>query len=130
MCLIIQEICCSSQVLKPWRLDQEISEEGLFIKAGQIPDGSRQIAIYRGLMILDSSRQILSIEVSTATWQMYLSRITKFRFLDLIFGPCWHVCVGFSFLTTLNIYKAYFKGHHIGFMKISVMVICESPCYW
>ena len=36
MCLILQETCCSSLVLKPWRLDQETSEEKLFIKAGQI----------------------------------------------------------------------------------------------
>ena len=26
MCLILQETCCSSLVLKPWRLDQETSE--------------------------------------------------------------------------------------------------------
>ena len=36
MCLILQETCCSSLVLKPWRLDQETSEENLFTKAGQI----------------------------------------------------------------------------------------------
>ena len=36
MCLILQEICCSSLVLKSWRLDQETSEEKLFIKVGQI----------------------------------------------------------------------------------------------
>ena len=43
-------------------------------------------------------------------------RIMKFRFPDLVFGPCWHVCVGFFFfffLTTLDIYKAYFRSHHI-----------------
>ena len=34
MCLILQETCCSSQVFKSWRLDQKISEEKLFIKAG------------------------------------------------------------------------------------------------
>ena len=36
ICLILQETCCLSLVLKPWRLDQETSEEKLFIKAGQI----------------------------------------------------------------------------------------------
>ena len=36
MCLILQETCCSSLVLMPWRLDQETSEEKLFIKVGQI----------------------------------------------------------------------------------------------
>ena len=34
MCLILQETRCSSLVLKPWRLDQETSEEKLFIKVG------------------------------------------------------------------------------------------------
>ena len=37
MDLRLQETCCSSQVLKPWRFDQEISEEVLFIKAQQNP---------------------------------------------------------------------------------------------
>ena len=36
MCLILQETCCSSLVLKPWRLDPETSKEKLFIKARQI----------------------------------------------------------------------------------------------
>ena len=36
MCLILQETCCSSLVLKPLRLDQETSEEKLFIKVEQI----------------------------------------------------------------------------------------------
>ena len=34
MSLVLQETC-SSQVLKPWRLDQETSEEKLFIKTRQ-----------------------------------------------------------------------------------------------
>ena len=33
MCLIVPERCCSSLVLKLWRLDQETSEEKLFTKA-------------------------------------------------------------------------------------------------
>ena len=36
MSLILQETCCSSLALKPWRLDQETSKEKLFIKARQI----------------------------------------------------------------------------------------------
>ena len=36
MCLILQETCYSSLVLKPWKLDQETSEEKFFIKAKQI----------------------------------------------------------------------------------------------
>ena len=42
MCLTLQETCCSSLVLKPWRLDQETSEEKLFIKVWQI---ARQLRI-------------------------------------------------------------------------------------
>ena len=36
MGLVLQETCCLSLVLKPWRFDQEISKEKLSIKAGQI----------------------------------------------------------------------------------------------
>ena len=61
MCLILQETCCSNLALKPWRLDQETSEEKLLTKVGQIAwhlwiDSSItawQIAIYQGLMRLD-----------------------------------------------------------------------------
>ena len=49
----LQETCCSSQVLKPWKSDQETSEEELFIKARQ---KSRQDPFYRDLMLkLDTS---------------------------------------------------------------------------
>ena len=41
MSLVLQETCCSSQVLKPWRLDQEKIEEKLFIKARQKQSLSR-----------------------------------------------------------------------------------------
>ena len=90
MCLILQETCCSSLVLKPYRFDQETSEEKLFTKAEQIGQhlwtdsstAARQIAIYRGLMRFD---------------RYYLSRLREFKFSDLIFGPCLCVCVGFLF---------------------------------
>ena len=36
MGLVLQEICCSSQVLKTWRLVYETSEEKLFIKSSYI----------------------------------------------------------------------------------------------
>ena len=36
MGLVLQEICCWSQVLKTWRLDQKTSEENLFIKSRQM----------------------------------------------------------------------------------------------
>ena len=32
-----EETCCSSQILKTWRLAQETSEEKLFIKSRQMP---------------------------------------------------------------------------------------------
>ena len=46
MGLRLQETCCSSQVLKPWRSNQETSEEELFIKAQQ---QSQQKDFYRDL---------------------------------------------------------------------------------
>ena len=46
MGLRLQETCCSSQVLKPWRSDQETSEEELFIKARK---QSQQKDFYRDL---------------------------------------------------------------------------------
>ena len=36
MSLVLQETCCSSQVLKTWKLVQETSEEMMFIKSWQI----------------------------------------------------------------------------------------------
>ena len=36
MDLLLQKACCSSQVLKIWKLVQETSEEKLFIKSRQI----------------------------------------------------------------------------------------------
>ena len=36
MGLVLQETCCSSQVLKTWRLIQETSEEKLLINSWQI----------------------------------------------------------------------------------------------
>ena len=47
-----------------------------------------------------------------SSWQkLYLSRITKFRFLDLFFTHIQAILCRFYFLTTLDIYKDYFKGH-------------------
>ena len=50
MGLVLQETCCSRQVLKPWKLDQETSEEKLFIKARQKLDKISTDNIYQGLM--------------------------------------------------------------------------------
>ena len=46
MGLGLQETYCSSQMLKPYRSDQETGEEKLFIKSRQ---QSRQRDFYRGL---------------------------------------------------------------------------------
>ena len=46
MGLGLQETCCSSQVLKTWKIDQETSEEKMFIKSQQ---QSRQKYFYWGL---------------------------------------------------------------------------------
>ena len=109
MCLIPQETCCSSQVLKPWRLDQETSEERLFIIAGQVPNSSRQITIYRSLMSLNSSWQIISIEVSTVvSIKNYENQYFRSDFRPMFMYLC-----RVSFLTTLEIYNAYLKGRHI-----------------
>ena len=104
MCLILQETFCSNLVLKPWRLDQETSEEKLFTKVRQIAwhlrtDSSivaQQIAIYRDLMRLD---------------RYYLSRLREFCKYN--FWPMLMFLCRVSFLTTLDIYKAYFRGRHI-----------------
>ena len=83
-------------------MDQETSEEGLFIKAEQIArhlwtDSSiaaRQIAIYRDLM--NEVRQIYEIQFFRSDFRpmlMYLGKV--------------------SFLTTLDLYKAYFRGRYI-----------------
>ena len=97
MGLVLQETC-SSQVLKPWRLDQETSEEKLFIKADRFP--------------IDSLTDI-SIEVSTdsstaVSIENYKIRIFRSDFQSMLTCMC-----KVSFLTTLDIYKTYFKGCHI-----------------
>ena len=102
MCLILQEICCSSLVLKPWRLDQETSEEKLFTKAGQITrhlwtDSSTDSYLSR----FNEARQILSIEVTGI-------QIFKYDYRPMLMYLC-----RVSFFTILDIYKAYFRGRHI-----------------
>ena len=97
MGLRLQETCCSSQVLKPWRSDQETSEEELFIKARK---QSQQKDFYRDLKSkLDrSSTQAVSVKT-------YEIRNSKFDFRHMLV-----YLYRVSFLITLDIYKAYFKG--------------------
>ena len=106
MCLILQETCCSSLVLKLWRLDQEISEEKLFTKARQIArhlrtDSSTDSYLSR----FNEAQQILFIEVSI--------KITGIQIFRSDFWPMLMYLYRVSFLTTLDIYKAYFRGRHI-----------------
>ena len=73
---------------------QETSEEVLFIKA-------RQIHIHRGLMLMFDSNSIEAIFVKN--YEIQISR-SDFRHIHV------YLCK-VSFLTTLDIYKDYFKGH-------------------
>ena len=72
MGLRLQETCCSSQVLKPWRFDQETSEEELFIKTQQ---KSRKNPFYQDLMLnLDRflTRAVSIWELRNQTFQIWL----------------------------------------------------------
>ena len=67
----------SSLVLKPCKSIQETSEEGLFIKAGQIPDKQQSIEVST------ATRQILSIEVLTAKKNAGLCLSHEIKSFDL-----------------------------------------------
>ena len=139
MCLILQETYCSSLILKSWRLDQEISEEKLLIKAGQIArqllDTCRQIAQW----LIDTSRQ-LRTDSSTPLNSWWIDResscllnscicrglkldtsqsieVTGIQIFRSNFRPMMTCMCRVSFFTTLDLYKAYFKGRHIGEYK-------------
>ena len=95
MGLKFQETCCSSQVLKPWRSDQETSEEKPFIEARQ---KSQKNPFYRDLMLKFDRNSTQAIFVET-----YEIKISKSDF-----QPMFEYLYRIYFLTTLNIYKAYF----------------------
>ena len=80
-------------MLKPCKFVQETSKEVLFIK-------TRQIHIHRGLMLMlnNSLTKVVSIE-------SYEIQIFKSNFTYIHMYSC-----RVSFLTTLDIYKDYFKG--------------------
>ena len=97
MCLILQETRVQVQVLKSCKSVQESSEEVLFIKAQQI---SRQIYLSRfNIWSLIDSSTVESIE----------------NYEIQIFRSVFHAYPSYlcrvSFLTTLDIYNDYFKGH-------------------
>ena len=99
MSLKLQKTYCSSQVLKPWRSDQETSEEELFIKSQQ---QSRQKEFYWDLKskLNRSLTQVVFVET-------YEIRNSRSNFLPMIV-----YLYMVSFLTTLNIYKDYFKTRY------------------
>ena len=119
MCLILQKTCCSSLILKPWRLDQEISEEKLFIKAGQITrhlrtDSSTPLDSWW----IDRESSCLLDSSSIASRYLYLSRFKARHLFDTSrsievtwiqisksdFQPkLMHLC-RVSFFTTLDLY--------------------------
>ena len=88
----------SSLVLKPYKFVQETSEEVLFIKARQI---SQQIHIHQGLMLMLNSNSTEAVSIKN-----YEIQISIYNFTHIHVYLC-----KVSFLTTLDIYKDYFKGH-------------------
>ena len=107
MCLILQGTRVQVQVLKPCNSVQESSEEVLFIKARQI---ARQMYLSRfNIRSSIDSSIVISIE-------NYEIQISKF-FFHAYPSYLWKV----SFLTTLDIYKDYFKGRH---KVVALVVTC------
>ena len=92
----------SSLVLKPCKSIQEISEKLLFIKSRQI---TRQIYLSR---FNDKSGQKLDRILTEISIEFYEIRISRSDFWPKLMCMCW-----VSFLTNLDIYKAYFKGRQI-----------------
>ena len=92
----------SSLVLKLCKSIQEISEELLFIKSRQI---ARQIYLSR---FNDESGQKLDRILIEISIEIYEIRISRSDFWPKLMCMCW-----VSFLTNLDIYKAYFKGRQI-----------------
>ena len=89
---------CSSLVLKSCKSDQETSEEVLFIKTRQ---KSRQNLFYLDLMLkLDrSSTEAVSVE----NYEIRFFKFDYTRILEYLYRV--------SLLTTLHIYKDYFKSY-------------------
>ena len=86
----------SSLVLKPCKFVKEISEEVLFIKVQQI---ARQIDIYWHLMLVPNSYSTETVSIENYEIQIFKS----------VFMHIQVYLYKISFLTTLDIYKDYFK---------------------
>ena len=100
MGLRLQETYCSSQVLKPWKSDQETSEEELFIKVRR---QSWQKDFYRDLKLKLDKNSTQAISVRTYEIKNFKSNFqSMLKYLYRVY-----------FLTTRDIYKDYFKGRHV-----------------
>ena len=99
MDLRLQETWCSSQVLKPFRSDQETSEEELFIKTQQ---KSQQNLFYQDLILKLNKFSTQAVYVENYEIRLFRSNYTHIPM---------YLCK-VSFLTTLDIYNDYFKGRH------------------
>ena len=108
MCLILQETKVKVQVLEPCKYIQESSKEVLYFKAWQI---------YLSRFKIWSSTDKLNSCIKN-----YENQIFRFDFTHI------HVYVfRLSFLTTLNIYKDYFKGcqRSCKLVKLDAKVFCK-----
>ena len=97
MCLILQEIRFQVQVLKPYKSIQEIREEVLDFKV-------RQLASIKVWKVAETRNSTTS-SIDTLSVNVY-----GIKFFRANFHPIRVYMFGLSFLTTLNIYKDYFKG--------------------
>ena len=115
MCLILQRIRIQVQVLNPCKYVKKLSEEMLFIKSRWI---ARQMFLSRFNIwsSIDSS-----IDVSIENYKIQIFRSVFHAYPSYVFR--------ISFLTTLNIYKDYFKGHHkVVALVVTCMLWPETIC--
>ena len=94
---MLQETRFQVQVLKPYKSIQESSEEVLFIKAWQLTSIKVQESCFSSRLDNYSTNRV-SVE------------IYKVQYFRADFHPIYEYMFELSFLTTLNIYKDYFKG--------------------
>ena len=107
MSLILQGTRVQVQVLKPCKSIQESSKEVLFIKSQQI---ARQM--YLSKFNIRNSTDI-STTVFIENYEIQISRSAFHGYPSYVFK--------FSILTTLDIYKNYFKSHH---KVVALVVTC------
>ena len=68
--------------------------------------------------------QDLIFEARQIDRQLYLSRITKFRFFRYVFHAYPSYLYKVSFLATLDIFKDYFKAVSIDAKVVALVVTC------